>query len=163
MEFAHVTSKLVDDRAVAVSPVGTEGGVVSPVAVGDGDAVGDADGLAVGLGEGLLDGLVEGLADGLADGLDDGDADGELPGVTRPVMVQVVIHWSGALPCEIWQSPMDGARVMTWRLGAAQAAVPKPTTKAMTPIAAPCSSCRFRETARCLGLVLMVMNPSQHT
>lgn len=85
-------SKLVEDRAVAVRPVGTDGGVVSPVAVGDGDAVGDVDGLADGLGDGLLDGLGDGLADGLTEGLGNGDADGELPGVTRPVMVQVVIH-----------------------------------------------------------------------
>jgi hypothetical protein len=67
-----VIIRLVEDRATAVSPVGTDGGVRSPVA----------------------DGLAEGLAvgDSEADGEAEGDGLGSVPGVTRPVIVHESIH-----------------------------------------------------------------------
>ena len=68
------------DRAWPVKPVGTDGGVVSPVAVGDGDGLDVGDGEADGDGEGDAEG--EALGDGL----------GDVPGVTRPVIVQVSVH-----------------------------------------------------------------------
>lgn len=71
------------DLAVPTRPVGVEGGVVSPVAVGDGD------GLDVGEGDGLGDVLGDGL--------------GDAAGVTRPVIVHESTHWSGAAPWTIEQ------------------------------------------------------------
>ncbi len=71
---------LLVDRAVPTRPVGTDGGVVSPVLVGDG------------LGLDVGDGEAEGDAEGDGDGDALGDGLGDAAGVTRPVIVHCSTH-----------------------------------------------------------------------
>lgn len=136
MDAVHVINRLVEDRAVAVRPVGTDGGVVSPVAVGEGDAVGDADGDEVGEGDGELEG----------DGDADGDGDGEVPGVTSPVMVQDSVQVCASAPGTILQSCVDGTPATTALVtGAAYAKPTPPTTmpakRHARPTAERCARC----------------------
>lgn len=93
VEAFHVIMIELVDRAVPTRPVGVEGGVVSPVAVGDGDGLDVGDGEAEGDGDGDAVGEGEALGDGL----------GDAAGVTRPVIVHCSSHWSGAAPCTIEQ------------------------------------------------------------
>lgn len=113
----HVISRLFGDRGVEVKPVGTDGGVVSPVRLGlaVGLAVGDAVGEEVGEGDALGDEL--------------GDGDGEAAGVTSPVMVHDSTQVCASAPGTILQSCVDGAALITAvEAGAANASVAPPTT-----------------------------------
>jgi hypothetical protein len=126
----QVMSRLVGDLGVAVSPVGVDGGIRSPVAVG------------------LAEGLVDGLADGLGDVDGDGDGDGLVvgAGVTRPVIVQDSTHWSAVVPGTTEQFWADGAVAMTARTGAgaATAAPIPPASRHATPTAMCVANCFAR-------------------
>src|SRR5689334_7961469 len=137
VEAVHVTMIELVDLAVPTRPVGVDGGVRSPVGVGDG--LGDVDGLADGEGDADGDGEALGLTLGL--GLT------ETPGVTRPVIVHVRVHWSADAPWTMEQFWACGAAAMTARgaVGAAHATPAAPTTRATTPTA----MCVAKGFARC--------------
>lgn len=119
----HVISRLFGDRGVDVKPVGTDGGVVSPVGLGlaVGLAVGDAVGEEVGEGDALGDELGDGDADVVGDGF--------ASGVTSPVMVHDSTQVCGSAPGTILQSCVDGAALITAvEAGDANARPAPPTT-----------------------------------